>query len=39
LIFKDDEITQDVKEERILEFNGSKWAILSGGNFHGENLS
>ena len=39
MIFRDHEISNDVHENRIFEFNGSKWAILSGGNFHGENLS
>lgn len=36
LIFKDFEITSDVQKNRIFEINGVKWAVLSGGNFHGE---
>ena len=39
LIFRDDEISKDVHENRIFNFNGQRWAIISGGNFHGENLS
>lgn len=39
LIFKNEEISEDVCEERIFRFNENKWTILSGGNFHGESLS
>lgn len=39
LIFRDEEISSDVDPAYILPFNGSRWAILSGGNFHGENLT
>jgi histidine ammonia-lyase len=37
LIFKDEEISRDV--EKPVSFEGSQWAILSGGNFHGEYLT
>lgn len=36
LIFKNEEITKDVNEKRIIKINGQNWVILSGGNFHGE---
>ena len=39
LIFKNSEISSDVPQERIIEFKGDKYAVLSGGNFHGEYLS
>jgi histidine ammonia-lyase len=39
LIFKNEEISEDVDENRIIHFGNDKWAILSGGNFHGECLS
>ena len=37
LIFRNDEITPDVTS--LLNFKDSNWAIISGGNFHGENLT
>jgi histidine ammonia-lyase len=39
LIFKNEEISPDVDENRIIHIGNDKWAILSGGNFHGECLS
>jgi len=39
LIYRDDEISSDVHEERIFNINGKKWAVLSGGNFHGEYIA
>ena len=36
LLFKEEEISSDVSLERILHFSGQRWAVLSGGNFHGE---
>lgn len=39
LIFKNEQISPDVSLERIIEFNNNKYAIISGGNFHGEILS
>ncbi len=36
LFFKGDEISEDVDRSRLIEFQGDRWAILSGGNFHGE---
>lgn len=36
LIFHQDEISADVAQGRRIEFNGEEWAVLSGGNFHGE---
>lgn len=39
LIFRDEEISQDVNPERIINYKGKKWCILSGGNFHGEKLA
>jgi histidine ammonia-lyase len=39
LIFKNSEITSDVLANRIIPFDNNKWAVLSGGNFHGENLT
>lgn len=37
LIFRNEEITPDVTS--LLHFKDSTWAIISGGNFHGENLT
>ncbi len=37
LIFRNEEITADVSS--LLNFKDSTWAIISGGNFHGENLT
>ncbi len=39
LLFKDEEISRDVEPDRILSHNGSKWMVVSGGNFHGEYLT
>ncbi|MBA3602202.1 MAG: aromatic amino acid lyase [Parachlamydiaceae bacterium] len=36
LLFKEDEISSDVDPRRIFQFKGENWAVLSGGNFHGE---
>jgi len=38
LIFVDDEITPDLSATDRIPFDSSDWAILSGGNFHGEYL-
>jgi histidine ammonia-lyase len=39
LIFKNEEISPDVSNLEKLSFNGSSWCVISGGNFHGENIS
>jgi histidine ammonia-lyase len=39
LIFRDHEISLDIHPSRLFSFNDSTWAVLSGGNFHGENLT
>jgi histidine ammonia-lyase len=39
LVFKDNEISKDVDEGRIFNIKGSRWAVISGGNFHGEYLA
>lgn len=36
LIFRDEEISSDINEKRIIPFHGKRWTVLSGGNFHGE---
>lgn len=39
LIFRDDEITSDIHFDRLFDVNGKKWAVISGGNFHGEYIA
>lgn len=39
LLFKGEEVSKDVNPLYLHEYQGEKWAILSGGNFHGENLT
>lgn len=39
LLFKEEEISQDVHPDRILHFEKSAWVVVSGGNFHGEYLA
>lgn len=39
LLFCNEEISPDIAEERILTFEGDRWCVLSGGNFHGETSS
>ncbi len=39
LIFKDSQISPDVDPACRYSFNNENWAVLSGGNFHGENLT
>ena len=39
LIYRDKEISDDVHPGRLFEINGKKWAVLSGGNFHGEYIA
>lgn len=39
LLFRGDEISADIGSERIFDQQGEKWAVLSGGNFHGEYLT
>lgn len=36
LFFENEEITPDVDINRIFSFENDQWAVLSGGNFHGE---
>jgi len=36
LFFRGAEISEDISADRIIDFEGEKWAVLSGGNFHGE---
>lgn len=39
LIFRNEEISEDITENRIIRFNDERWAVISGGNFHGEVLA
>ena len=39
LIFRGKEITPDVPMANRYNFEGEEWAVLSGGNFHGEVIS
>lgn len=39
LIFKDEEISDDVEKSSLLPFEGSLWSVISGGNFHGEYMT
>lgn len=39
LIFRDDEITPDIKAEHIFHLNDARWTVISSGNFHGEVLA
>ncbi len=39
LIFRGSEISADVDPARIIPYNGLDWAVISGGNFHGENAA
>lgn len=39
LIFNEKEITDDVDKDRIFTYRGEKWAVISGGNFHGEPIA
>lgn len=39
LIFRGSQITPDVDHALRHSFKGEEWAVLSGGNFHGENLT
>ena len=39
LIFRRDELSKDIPQSRKISFNGEDWAVLSGGNFHGEYLT
>lgn len=39
LIFKNGEILDAIGREHQIEIDGTSWAVLSGGNFHGENLA
>lgn len=39
LIFEGVEVSSDIGAERIIQFEGTRWAVLSGGNFHGEQLT
>lgn len=39
LIFKNDEISDDVHASRIVSFKGDRWVVISAGNFHGEYLT
>lgn len=36
LFFLNEEISADVNLARVFHFSDQKWAVLSGGNFHGE---
>lgn len=36
LFFRNEEISEDVCVDRKIDFEGQKWVVLSGGNFHGE---
>ncbi len=36
LIFRGKELSYDVASSRIIPFEGLDWAVVSGGNFHGE---
>jgi histidine ammonia-lyase len=39
LIFKNEEISSDIAPNRIIPFENNSWAVLSGGNFHGEYIT
>ncbi len=41
LVYKNDEISPDISSERIITLNQNqdKWAVISGGNFHGEYIT
>lgn len=39
LIFRGQEISKDVRSSKKIHFNGADWVVVSGGNFHGENLA
>lgn len=39
LLFCGKEISKDVQEKDLLFFEKEHWAVISGGNFHGENLA
>ncbi|MCH9632637.1 MAG: Histidine ammonia-lyase [Chlamydiae bacterium] len=39
LIFKGNEISAEVSGLEKITFNGSPWCVISGGNFHGENIA
>ncbi len=39
LIFKNIQATPDMDFSSIYSFKGENWAVISGGNFHGENLT
>lgn len=39
LIFRGEEIASETNPARIFHFQDLDWAVLSGGNFHGENLT
>ena len=36
LIFRESELSLDVDPSRMIQFDGKNWAVVSGGNFHGE---
>ncbi len=39
LLFKNEEILDSIAARYQMQVGGDRWAILSGGNFHGENLA
>lgn len=39
LIFEGEAISSDVSAERRIRYLNTDWAVLSGGNFHGENIT
>jgi histidine ammonia-lyase len=39
LIFRGSELSSDISPLRTVQFNNMDWAVLSGGNFHGEATS
>jgi histidyl-tRNA synthetase len=39
LIYKNEEISKDVSENRIFKIKNNKFSVLSGGNFHGEYIT
>lgn len=39
LIFCGKELSQDIPKENRYQFEGEEWAVISGGNFHGEVIS
>lgn len=39
LIFRGEEISDDVPQSRLIEFQGINWLVISGGNFHAEYLT